>query len=148
MELYSYESYKAVHEVLIFIAKASCKHLCWFYPIFPFSKQAFNESLDFCNRFITSWITQIWLTAVKLTCPRNTLRTSNLFARSDTGVVIDSKPHPNRTCKTSLLFAQLAVRVQAGCSTFPFYTPTKPFIRLIFKNNTVLIPKLKIIFVL
>ena len=42
------------------------------------------------------------------------------FARSDTGVVIDSQPHP------SPLFAPLAVRIQAGCSAFPFYTSTKP----------------------
>ena len=54
----------------------------------------------------------------------------------------------SRTCKTSLLFAPLAVRVQAGCSAFPFYTPTKPLIRLYFKYNTVLIPKLKIFFIL
>ena len=42
------------------------------------------------------------------------------FARSDTGVVIDSEPQPSRTCKTSFLFALLAVRVQADCSAFPF----------------------------
>ena len=41
----------------------------------------------------------------------------------------------------------LAVRVQAGCSVFPFYTPTKTLIRLYFKYKTVLIPKLKIIFI-
>ena len=29
-----------------------------------------------------------------------------------------------RTCKTSLLFAPLAVRVHTGYSTFSFYTPT------------------------
>ena len=46
------------------------------------------------------------------------------FARNDTGVVIDSEPHASRTCKTNLLFALLAVCVQTGCSTFPFYTPT------------------------
>ena len=67
------------------------------------------------------------------------------IARSDTGIVIDSEPHPSRTCKASLLMAPLAVRVQAGCSTFPFYTPTKPLIRLYFKYKTVVIPKLKII---
>ena len=41
------------------------------------------------------------------------------------------------------LFAPLAVRVQAGCSAFPFYTPTKPLIRLYLKYKTVLIPKIK-----
>ena len=85
--------------------------------IFTFWKQFFNEALDF---FIASWITQIWLTAAKLTCPCNTFPTLNSFARSDTGVVIDSEPHLSRTCKTSLLFAPLAVRVQVGCSAFDF----------------------------
>ena len=69
-----------------------------------------------------------------------------LIARSDTCVVIDSEPHPSGTYKTRLVFAPLAVCVQAGCSTFPFYTPTKPLVRLYFKYKTVLIPKLKIIF--
>ena len=70
----------------------------------------------------------------------------NSLARSDTGVVIDSEPHPSHTCKASLLFAPLAVRVQAGCSAFPFYTPTLPLLRLYFKYKTVLIPKLKMFF--
>ena len=38
-------------------------------------------------------------------CPCNTFRTSNSFARSDTGVVIDIESHLFRTCKTSFLFA-------------------------------------------
>ena len=59
-------------------------------------------------------------------------------ARSGTVVVIDSEPHLIRTCKTSLLFAPVAVRVQAGCSAFPFDTRTKPLIRLYFKYKTVL----------
>ena len=113
--------------------------------IFIFSKQSFNES-RFSRLFIASWITRIIFTAAKLTCPCNTLRTSNSFVRSDTGVVIDSEPHRSRTCKTSLLFAPLAVRVQAGCSAFPFYTPAKPLKRLYFKYKTALIPKFKIIF--
>ena len=45
----------------------------------------------------------------------------------------------------SPLVAPLAVRVQAGCSAFPFYNPTRPLIRLYFKYKTGLIPKLKII---
>ena len=68
-----------------------------------------------------------------------------LIARSDIDVVIDSQSHLSRTCKTRLLFAPLEVRVQAGCSAFPFYAPTKPLKRLYFKYKTVLIPKLKII---
>ena len=58
------------------------------------------------------------------------LRTSNSFARSDTGVVIDSKPHLSCTCKTSLLFAPLDVPVHTGCSAIQFYTAAKPLIRL------------------
>ena len=46
------------------------------------------------------------------------------LARSDISVLIDSEPHLSRMCKANLLFAPLAVRVQAGCSAFPFYTPT------------------------
>ena len=50
--------------------------------------------------------------------PYNMLRASNSFARCETGVVIDSEPHLSRMCKTSLLVAPLAVRVQAGCYAF------------------------------
>ena len=49
---------------------------------------------------------------------------SNSSARSDTGVVIDSEPDMSRRCKTSLLFAPMAVGVQAGCFAFS----TKPLI--------------------
>ena len=45
-------------------------------------------------------------------------------------------------CKTSILFATLAVRVQAGCSAFSFYTPTKPLIRIYYEYKTVLISEL------
>ena len=45
---------------------------------------------------------------------------SNIELRSDTGIVIDSEPHLSRTCKTSLLCALLAVRIQAGYVAFPF----------------------------
>ena len=71
-----------------------------------------------------------------------TLRTSNSFAGSDTGGVIDSEPHLSPTCKTSLLFAPLAVRVHTCCSAFPFYTPTQPLIQLHIKHKTVSLPKL------
>ena len=37
--------------------------------------------------------------------------------------------------------------VQAGCSAFPFYTPTKPLKRLCFKYKTVIVLKLKLIFI-
>ena len=86
-------------------------------------------------------------TAAKLTCPCNTFQTSNSFARSDTGVVIDSEPNQSCMSKRSLLFAPLAVRVLAGCSAFPFYTSTKPLKQLYFKYKAVLIPKSKMIFI-
>ena len=46
------------------------------------------------------------MTAAKLTCPCNTLRTPNSFARSDTGVVIDSESHPSRTCIKHLPYSE------------------------------------------
>ena len=49
--------------------------------------------------------------------------------------------------QNNVLFASLVVRVQAGCSAFPFHTLTKLLIRLYFNIQTVLIPKLKIIFI-
>ena len=61
------------------------------------------------------------------------LQYSSNSARSDTGVVIDSEPDLIHMCQTSLLVAPLAVRVHTGCSTFPFYTPTKPLIWLHIK---------------
>ena len=114
------------------------------YNIFTFSKQSFNESIRFSQPFIASWITQIWLTAAKLTCPCNSLRTSNSFARCDTVVVIDSEPHLSCTCKTCFLFAPLTVCVHTACSALPFYTLTKLLIWLYFQCKTVYIPKLKI----
>ena len=53
-----------------------------------------------------------------------------------TGVVIDSEPHLSRTCKTSVLFVPLAVRVQA---------PTKTLIHVRSSDEIqiCLIPKLK-----
>ena len=83
---------------------------------FPFHYLHFQSNP--LQSFIASWITQIWLTAAKLICPWFMPWTSNSFARSDTGVVIDSEPRRSHTCKTSLSFAQLAVRVQAGWSLF------------------------------
>ena len=68
------------------------------------------------------------------TCPCNSLRTSNSFARCDTGVVIGSKPHLSCTRTTSFLFAPLDVRVHTGYSAFPFGTPTKPFRGYIFQK--------------
>ena len=121
--------------------------ICFHLIICTFSKQSLKNLYIFAA-FIASRITRIGLTAAKLTCPCNTLQTSNSFARSDTGVVIYSEPHPSRTFKTSFLFAPLAVSVQAGCSAFTFYKlhSDKTVNMFIFKCKTVLIPKLKIIF--
>ena len=91
--------------------------------IFTFSKQSFDESLDFCNLSLPP-VFHKFDSQLPSSLARAVRFEHQTFARSDTGVVIDSEPHLSRTCKTSLLFALLAVRVQAGCSTFPFYTPT------------------------
>ena len=61
-----------------------------------FFEASLSWTFRFLRPFIASWMTQIWLTAAKLTCPCNTLWSSNSFARSDTGVVIDSEPYPSR----------------------------------------------------
>ena len=44
------------------------------------------------------------------------------------------------------LVCSVGCPVQAGCSAFPFHTPTNPLIPLNFKYKTVIIPKLKIYF--
>ena len=95
--------------------------------------------------FVASWTTQNLIATAKLTCPCTALRTSNSFSRCDTGVVIDREQHLSCTCKSSFLFAPLAVRVHIGCSAFPFWTPTKPLMRLNIKFKIVLSPKLLII---
>ena len=80
--------------------------------IFTFLKQAFNESLDFLQPFIVSWMSKNWLTVANLT--------SNSFARSDTGVVIDCEPHLSRTCKSSLFYSPLAAVSTLAVSLFRF----------------------------
>ena len=47
------------------------------------------------------------------------------FARSDTGVLIDSEPHLSRTCKTSFLVAPLAV----------LFTQVVPLFRFTLQQN-------------
>ena len=46
--------------------------------------------------------------------------TLNSFVRSETGVVIDSEPQPSCTCKTSFLFALLAVLFRLRVPFFDF----------------------------
>ena len=74
-----------------------------------------------------------------VSCPCNTLRTSNSFARSDTGVVTDSESHLIRMCKPSLLSASLAVRVHIGCPCSnwlsAFTSADYIFTKLFFLNN-------------
>ena len=71
---------------------------------------------------------------------------TNIELICHTGVVNDSEPHSSCTCKASLLFAPLAVRVYAGSSAFPIYTKTKLFISFHIKYKTILFPKLYNIF--
>ena len=51
---------------------------------------------------------------------------------------------PQSHMQNKPLFAPLAVRVQGGCSAFPFYTPNKQLL----KYKTALFPKLKIFFII
>ena len=72
------------------------------------------------------------MTAAKLTCPCNRLRASISFARSDSGVVIDSKPQQSHAKQACCFLNRLSVFTRA-VSAFPFYTSTKPLIRLHIK---------------
>ena len=63
----------------------------------------------------------------------NTLRTSNSFARSGTDIVIDSEAHLSRTCKTSILFAPLAVGVHTVCSAFSVLHANKAVNTIIYE---------------
>ena len=72
----------------------------------------------------------------KLTCPCNTLQTSNSFARSDTGVVIDSKPHLIAHAKQASCLLTLALPL------FRFTLEKKTLIRLHFKYKTFSFPKI------
>ena len=56
------------------------------------------------------------------------------FTRNDTGVVIDSKPNLSCMCKTSLLFAPLAVHVHTGCSANVLHS--KETVNMISFKNT------------
>ena len=53
---------------------------------------------------------------------------------------------PESHVQNKPLVCSIGCHAQAGYSAFPFYTPTKPLIRLYFKYKTILIPKLKIFF--
>ena len=75
-------------------------------------------------------------------------RATRFEHRSDTGFVIVSEPHLSRTYKASLLFALLAVRVHTGCSAFPFFTQTKPLIRLHILHNCFFFLNKKYLYVL
>ena len=67
---------------------------------------------------------------------------------NDTVVVIDGKPNLIRICKTSLLFALLAVQIHIGCSAFPFYnSPTKPLKGLHIEYKTICFLNYKLFFI-
>ena len=54
----------------------------------------------------------------------DSLKTSNSFARSDTGVVIDSEPHLICTSDLHVQIKPLVCRAHTDCSAFHFYTNT------------------------
>ena len=68
----------------------------------------FHESLDFLQPFMND--TNL-IDSCQAHLPMKRTSNINSFARSDTGVVIDSEPHLSRTCKANLLFAPLVVCV-------------------------------------
>ena len=107
-------------------------------PMTGFLSKPFNESLDF--PIVHSLMNHI--NCLTAQCQVNLPMQFASNIRCDTSGVVDNEPHLSRTCKTSFLFVPLAVRVHAGCSAFPFYTPTKPLIRLNIKYKIVLSPKL------
>ena len=95
-------------------------------------KQAFNEFLDFGT--VHSLMKDINLIdSCQAHLPMQYPSNIKFIARSDTGVLIDSEPHPSCACKS----IRLVVCVHAGCSAFLFYTPTKPLIQLHIKYKTV-----------
>ena len=64
-----------------------------------------------------------WIDSCQAHFPVQYTSNMELFSISDTEIVFDSDRHLSRTCKTSFLFAPMAVCVQAGYSAFPFFTP-------------------------
>ena len=57
--------------------------------------------------------------------------------------VTDSEPRLSRMCKTSILFAQLAVHVYTDCSVFSVLHYNKTVNTITYKYKTVLFSKLK-----
>ena len=55
---------------------------------------------------------------------------SNLFAKGNSGVLIDSKEHLIRTCKQASCLCQWLSVFILAYPFFPFYTDTKPLIQL------------------
>ena len=99
----------------------------------------------FLQPFIVSWMTQIWLTAAKFSCPCNTLWTSSSFARSDT---CDwQRATPKSHLQNKHLVCSIGCPWTPWLLAFPFYIPTKPFIRFHIKYKTVLFPVLYIVFI-
>ena len=113
--------------------------------ILTFLKQSFNELLDFAT--VHSLVNYTNLVDICL---------AHLAAKHASNIEIIrqkwywccdwQRATPESHMHNNVLFAPLVVRVQAGCSAFPFYTPTKLLIRLYFNIQTVFIPKLNTFF--
>ena len=79
--------------------------------IFTFSKQDYNE---FFKIFATvhSFMNDInFIDSCQAHLPVQYASDIDSFVRIDTGVVIDSKPQPSRTCKTSLHWLSVIIRL-------------------------------------
>ena len=90
-------------------------------------------NLTFFQPFIASWITQICLTAAKLTCPYCVQYTSNIEFSCQ-------KWHWCCDWQWATHKSHMRNKPLVCCNG---YNPTKPLIRLYFKYKTVSIPKLK-----
>ena len=82
--------------------------------IFTFSKQSFNEFLDFCNR---SWPHELHKFDLQLPSIKHRTYLPE--------VILVLWLTASHTWVASLLLAPLAVKVHAGCFAFMFYTPKK-----------------------
>ena len=104
--------------------------------IFTYSKRSLNESLDFCNRSYPHELHKFdWQLSSSRAC---TIRFDiELISQKWPGVVIDIEPHPSRTCKTSLLYAPLAVRGSSWLFRFSILHSNKTVNTILFlKRNS------------
>ena len=72
------------------------------HSVFPFSRQALNESFDFCKSSKPHEHQKYNGQLIKLTYSCNMLLTSHSFTSNDNVVMIEGEPTPVHTCRTSI----------------------------------------------